>query len=115
MSVRRGLVIGAVAGAAGSTALNAVAYMDMTARARPASSTPEDTVEKLASVAHVPIPGDEHARRNRVAGLGPLTGLAAGIGVGALLGLARSTGWRPSMGVSTLAATAARWSRATAR
>jgi hypothetical protein len=105
MSLRRGLVIGAAAGAAGTTALNAVTYVDMAVRGRPASHTPENTVTKLASVAHVSIPGDDDARQNRVAGLGPLTGLAAGVGVGALLGLARSAGWRPGMVVSSAGAT----------
>jgi hypothetical protein len=77
MSLQRGLVIGAAAGAAGTTALNAVTYLDMAVRGRAASRTPENTVNKLASVAHVSIPGDDEARENRVAGLGPLTGLVA--------------------------------------
>lgn len=85
---------GAAAGAAGSTALNAVTYLDMAARGRGTSSTPEDTVEKLAGAAHVPIPGDGDTRRNRVQGLGPLMGLAAGIGVGVLGGLVRAAGYR---------------------
>ena len=98
-------LLGAAAGAAGTTALNALTYMDMTARGRPASSTPETTVERLSEVAHVPIPGDEETRDNRVAGLGPLTGQLAGVGIGALLGLARAAGWRPAIGVSTAVAT----------
>src|SRR4051794_39401625 len=78
---------GAAAGAAGSSALNAVTYLDMTVRGRGTSSTPEDTVEKLAETAHVPIPGDEETRQHRVQGLGPLLGLVAGVGVGVLGGL----------------------------
>jgi hypothetical protein len=85
---------GAAAGAAGTTALNAVTYLDMAVRGRGASSTPEDTVEKLAATAHVPIPGEGETRQNRVQGLGPLMGLAAGIGVGVLGGLARAAGYR---------------------
>jgi hypothetical protein len=85
---------GAAAGAAGTTALNAVTYLDMTVRGRGTSSTPEQTVEALADKAHVQIPGDEETRSNRVQGLGPLTGLAAGIGVGVLAGLARAAGLR---------------------
>ncbi len=85
---------GAAAGAAGTTALNAVTYLDMTVRGRGTSSTPEDTVEKLAATAHVPIPGQGETRQNRVQGLGPLMGLAAGIGVGVLGGLARAAGFR---------------------
>lgn len=52
------------------------------------------------------VPGDVQARENRVAGLGPLLGVAAGVGVGALLGLARAAGWRAGLGASTAAATA---------
>ena len=85
---------GAAAGAAGTTALNAVTYLDMTVRGRGTSSTPEDTVEKLAATAHVQIPGRGETRQNRVQGLGPLMGLAAGIGVGVLGGLARAAGHR---------------------
>jgi hypothetical protein len=85
---------GAVAGAAGTTALNAVTYLDMAGRGRGTSSTPEQTVEALAEKVHVPIPGDGEKRQNRIAGLGPLTGLAAGIGVGVLAGLVRAAGHR---------------------
>ena len=102
----RGLLHGAAAGAAGTTALNAVTYLDMAVRARPASSTPRDTVEALASRAGVEIPGDNESRSNRVDALGPLTGLAAGIGVGLLLGAARAAGWR-SGPIGTFAAAAA--------
>lgn len=86
---------GAVAGAAASTALNAVTYLDMAVRGRGTSSTPEQTVEKLAELARVPIPGEGETRRNRLQGLGPLTGVVAGVGVGALAGLARAAGFRP--------------------
>jgi hypothetical protein len=84
---------GAAAGAAGSTALNAVTYLDMAVRGRGTSSTPEDTVEKLAQTAHLSIPGNEETRENRKQGLGPLMGLVVGIGVGVLGGLARASGY----------------------
>jgi hypothetical protein len=84
---------GAAAGAAGSTALNAVTYLDMAVRGRGTSSTPEDTVEQLAGKAHVTIPGDGETRANRVQGLGPLMGLVAGVGVGTIGGLARAAGF----------------------
>ncbi|MEX2289162.1 MAG: hypothetical protein WD794_02395 [Mycobacteriales bacterium] len=96
---------GAAAGAAGTTALNGLTYVDMAVRGRPASSTPETTVEKLSEVAHVPIPGDEDSRENRVSGLGPLSGLLAGVGIGAVLGVLRAAGWRPGARVSTAVAT----------
>jgi hypothetical protein len=35
-----GMLLGAAAGAAGTTMLNTVTYLDMVARARPASTTP---------------------------------------------------------------------------
>jgi hypothetical protein len=91
---------GAAAGAAGTTALNAVTYLDMALRGRPASSTPEQTVEKLAAAAGTPVPGDDETRSNRLAGLGPLTGIATGVGIGAAAGLlARGTGLRtPALG-----------------
>jgi hypothetical protein len=98
---------GAAAGAAGTTALNAVTYLDMTIRGRGTSSTPEQTVEALAAKVHVPIPGDEEKRQNRVQGLGPLTGLVAGIGIGVLTGLARATGFRSPPLVGTALTTVA--------
>jgi hypothetical protein len=97
---------GAAAGAAGSTALNAVTYLDMTVRGRGSSSTPERTVETLAEKAHLPIPGDDETRQNRVQGLGPLTGLVAGVGVGVVVGLVRAAGFRSQPVVGTLLTTA---------
>jgi hypothetical protein len=96
---------GAAAGAAGTTALNVVTYLDMVVRGRSASSTPERTVERLAETAHVQIPGHGQERVNRVQALGALTGLAAGTGVGVLVGLARAAGFRPSRPVATLLVT----------
>ncbi|MCW2692665.1 MAG: putative rane protein [Mycobacterium sp.] len=86
-SLGRALAVGAAAGAAGTTALNAVTYLDMAVRGRPTSDTPERTVERLADELGVEIPGDPDTRSNRVAGLGPLTGIAAGVGVGIAGGL----------------------------
>ena len=93
---------GAAAGAAGTTALNVVTYLDMALRGRPASSTPTDTVEKLAETAHLPVPGDTQHRASRLEGLGALTGLVAGVGVGGLLGLARASGFRAGTLLTTL-------------
>jgi hypothetical protein len=95
------LLRGAAAGAAGTTALNAVTYLDMITRGRPASSTPETTVEKLAERTGVSIPGDEKTRQNRLEGLGPMTGIAAGVGIGALVGLVRALGYRSQPLVGT--------------
>jgi len=92
---------GAAAGAAGTTALDAVSYLDIAIRGRPSSSTPERSVEKLAGLAHVTIPGQGELRRNRLQGLGALTGYASGIGIGVLVGLARAAGVRTSPAVGT--------------
>src|SRR5690349_11542744 len=78
MSVGRAALRGAAAGAAGTTALNAVTYLDMTIRARAASSTPEASVEKLSDKLGIGIPGEGKERDNRVQGLGPLLGIATG-------------------------------------
>jgi hypothetical protein len=95
---------GAAAGAAGTTALNAVTYLDMAGRGRGTSSTPERTVEALARKAHLSIPGEGETRENRLQGLGPLTGIAAGVGVGVLAGLGRAAGFRPPVWLGGVAA-----------
>jgi hypothetical protein len=73
------IVRGLVAGATATTALNAVTYLDMAVRGRPPSSTPEQSVQKLADAAHV---GLGAKAENRKQGLGPLLGYATGVGVG---------------------------------
>ncbi|MCA1711346.1 MAG: hypothetical protein LC789_06795 [Actinobacteria bacterium] len=98
-------LLGAAAGAAGTTALNAVTYLDMALRGRPSSNTPEQTVEALSELLHLPVPGQGEARQNRIAGLGPITGLAAGVGIGSALGLSRAAGWRPRLAAASTAAT----------
>ena len=95
------LLRGAVAGAAGTTALNTAGYLDMLGRGRAASSTPEVTVEKMAEKAQLTIPGDERTRSNRVQALGPLTGILAGVGFGAFVGLVRALGYRSQPLVGT--------------
>jgi hypothetical protein len=80
---------GAAAGAAGTTALNAATYADMAARARPPSSTPQHAVDELAVRSGHPVPGTDEERENRLGGLGPLAGIATGVGVGAVTGLLR--------------------------
>jgi hypothetical protein len=85
-SLSSALARGAAAGAAGTTALNAVTYLDMAVRGRPSSSTPEQTVETLAGKAGVSIPGSGETAQNRVQGLGPLLGIVTGVAVGAVAG-----------------------------
>lgn len=99
-SILRGLA----AGAAGATALNTVTYLDMVLRGRPASSTPEKTVETLSEKTGLPVPGEQDAREARISGLGALMGLLTGVAVGGGYGAARSLGWRPSLPVGGLVA-----------
>jgi hypothetical protein len=83
---------GALAGAVGTTALNAATFLDMTLRGRPASSTPEQTVERLVAAVGTQVPGDEEKRKARTSALGSLLGTVAGVSAGAAVGALRSTG-----------------------
>jgi hypothetical protein len=86
------LLRGAAAGAAGTTALNAVTYLDMVVRARPASSTPEQTVEKTEERTALTLSSDgpdSDAAQNRRTALGALLGIATGLGTGAVYALVR--------------------------
>jgi hypothetical protein len=76
----RTITRGVVAGAAATTALNAVTYLDMAVRARPPSSTPEQSVQRISDLAHVRL-GEGEKAQNRKSGLGPLLGYATGVGV----------------------------------
>ena len=96
------LARGAAAGAAGTTALHAATYLDMAWRGRPASATPERTVDRLVGRA---VPGDGQRRANRLTGLGALGSILAGLAAGAALGGLRGLGWRP--GAAGTAASAA--------
>ncbi|NKZ04892.1 hypothetical protein [Actinomadura latina] len=80
------LTRGLVAGAAGTAALNAVTYLDMAVRGRPASNTPEQSVEKIVDMTGADL-GDGEKAENRLAGLGPMLGFGTGLGAGILYGL----------------------------
>jgi hypothetical protein len=79
---------GLAAGAAGVTVLNTITYLDMAVRARPASDSPSEAVDELAGKAGVEIPGKDDERANRLAGLGPLSGILTGAAVGVTAALA---------------------------
>jgi hypothetical protein len=93
-SLIAGVGWGVIAGAAGATGLNIVTYLDQAIRARPATDTPGQTVEALAGAVGTEVPGDPEQRANRLEGLGPLAGLAVGLGVGAVAGAVRALGLR---------------------
>ena len=83
----RALLKGALAGAAGTTALNAATYLDMATRGRPASETPQQAAAELANRSGRPVPGTGEDKQNRLAGLGPLLGVATGVGIGTAAGV----------------------------
>ncbi|MGI9156792.1 MAG: hypothetical protein ACR2FG_09175 [Marmoricola sp.] len=103
-ALRRGLVAGAV----GTTVINAVAYLDMAARGRPPSEMPRQTVASLLDRLDVEVTGSQEERANRGIALGALAGIAAGLGVGAGVSCTRSLGLRlsPFTGAALTAAAA---------
>lgn len=90
----RQILLGAAAGAAGTTALNAVTYLDMALRGRPASDTPERTAAELVGLVGLPLPDDPEQRAARLGAIGALAGLGTGVGVGAAYGLLHGLGIR---------------------
>jgi hypothetical protein len=106
------LARGCAAGAAGTTALNAVTYADMALRGRPTSSAPEDVVDTIATDTGHPVPGTGDLRDNRLSGLGALAGIAVGVATGAAVALVHRAGVRvpvwvggPVTGALAMAAT----------
>jgi hypothetical protein len=74
--VRRGLI----AGAAGVTALDAVTYLDMLVRGRPASDVPARTVNELAKKIGIDrLDADDDKTNNRRSATGALVGYADGV------------------------------------
>ena len=108
-SLTRNLWWGALAGAAGTTALNAATYLDMAIRGRPASSTPQQTIERAASLVGASLPRDEQRKEALESGLGALLGALAGVGAGAALGAVRGLTGHPRTKAGT---TAAAWALA---
>lgn len=85
---------GLAAGAVGTTALNAVSYLDMALRGRPASSDPERLVDAVTDRAGVDVPGRGAQHDSRRTALAQLAGIGNGLGVGLLASAARSAGLR---------------------
>ena len=102
-SVTRNVGWGVLAGAAGTTALNAVTYLDMAVRGRPASSTPQQTIERAADLMGVSLPHDKRTKDALESGLGALLGALAGIGAGAALGAVRALTGHPRNKTGTIA------------
>ena len=83
---------GIAAGAAGTTMLDAVTYLDMAIRGRPASTVPEKTVESVATALGVAIPGRSDTLAARRSAFGALGGIAVGTGLGVAASLVRRAG-----------------------
>jgi uncharacterized membrane protein len=111
-SLVKGFVRGTAAGAAGTTALNATTYADMALRGRAASGMPVSAIRKFEKETGWRVPGRDGQRKNRLHGLGPLSGNLTGVVVGGLAGALRSTGLRlptviggPLLGAAAMLAT----------
>lgn len=91
-SIPTWMLRGAVAGAVGTSALNATTYLDMAVRARPASTTPAQVAERGAEALGATLPEDPERRAARASGLGLFLGTVAGVSVGTVVGLLRGTG-----------------------
>ena len=85
---------GLLAGAAGTTLLNAVTYLDMAIRGRPASDTPERTVDAGLQKLGRELPGSSAQRDARRTGLGAVTGIGSGLAIGVGASAARAFGVR---------------------
>ena len=90
----RKALLGAAAGAVGTTTLNAVTYGDMVIRGRPASSVPSQVAEQLVDKVDIDLSAEDQAAdgptaQNRQSGLGALQGFVVGLGIGAAYGLVR--------------------------
>src|SRR5689334_13855302 len=101
------IIAGAIAGAAGVVALNAVGYLDMLLRGRPASDLPARVAGKLADEIGLPLDMSSDADdddddeeedsddeepdgpANRREALGALLGMANGVGIGVCYGIIR--------------------------
>jgi L-amino acid N-acyltransferase YncA len=86
----RSVLVGAVAGAAGTAALDITTYADMALRGRPSSETPSTMVKNVAESAGIePLAADDDTAKNRRSGVGALLGYVVGLGVGAAYGVIR--------------------------
>ena len=93
---------GAIAGAAGTTALNLTTYGDMLLRGRGASSVPAQVAGVLAGragIAPLATGAEGEVADNRREATGALLGYTTGVGIGALYGVLRG---QPHGGASPL-------------
>jgi hypothetical protein len=102
------LVRGLAAGGLGTLALEVASYVDMAARARPASDVPGRVVASLAGKVGLPLAqADGEEAENRRSGLGALSGYATGLAVGVAFGLVRPRLYRVPYPLAAVAVGAA--------
>lgn len=85
------LVRGAIAGAAGTIALDMTTYGDMLLRGRPASNVPAEVAGTIAAKAGIDLAagGSGEQADSRKSAVGALLGYLTGVGLGALHGVLR--------------------------
>ncbi|HUY76467.1 MAG TPA: hypothetical protein VMV29_06825 [Ktedonobacterales bacterium] len=98
-SIMNDMLLGVVAGATGTVALDTATYLDMALRGRASSATPANVAGVIADKlgAHTPaIIGQSSQAQSRRSGMGALLGYATGCSLGVAYGLAH-----PWLGRST--------------
>ncbi len=90
MSFVRHILVGTIAGAAATSALNIASYGDMAVRGRGASDVPSTMVKNIATAAGLgALASDDETTQHRRSGIGALMGFADGLSVGIVYGALR--------------------------
>ncbi|MDQ6944139.1 MAG: hypothetical protein M3169_16700 [Candidatus Eremiobacteraeota bacterium] len=90
MSFVRHMIVGAIAGAAATSALNIATYTDIAVRGRGESDVPSTMVKNFAEAAGMgALASDDETTQHRRGGIGALMGYADGLGVGVIFGALR--------------------------
>lgn len=84
--IARRMLLGAVAGALGTVAIDVATYLDMSVRGRPPSDVPARVAGTVADALGADL-GDAQTAPHRRSGIGALLGYANGLATGVLLGL----------------------------
>ena len=107
-----GLLRGAIAGAAGTLALEITSYADMAIRGRASSDLPAEVVRRMAEAIGMDALSASNERagertKARRSALGAISGYAVGIGIGVLYGAVRPLLRRVPVAISGVALGAA--------
>ena len=100
-SIAQRVALGVVAGAAGTLALDAATYVDMTIRGRSSSNVPVQVAGTLVKSVGIDLGANsdpspdarQQTEQSRQSGLGALMGYGIGVGLGVAYGLARPQMW----------------------